>query len=98
MLNENLNFIESLTLMGGDLGQTGGDGSPQNLKWGTAHVSVLANILRSTDTGCESKHELTKKRCQGGTFCLKSRCLVKILVKKRVIYIYIYIYICIYMY
>jgi len=41
------------------------------------------NILRSTVIGCEAKYELTKKRCQGGIFVLKSRFLVK----KRVIYV-----------
>jgi len=41
-------------------------GSPQNLRRGTAHASVPP-IFREV-IGCVAKYELTKKRCDGGTF------------------------------
>src|SRR6218665_211100 len=57
-------------VMGGDLGGTGGT-VPQHFLVGDGPCIRPPNILRSRPTvnGYEANHELTKKRCQGGTFC-----------------------------
>ena len=54
--------------MGGDLEGTVGT-VPQNLRWGTAHVSVPQYFEKHTVIGCEANYELTKKRCQGEISC-----------------------------
>src|SRR6218665_865245 len=42
--------------------------SPQNLRWGNGPSIRPSNISRSTVIGCESKYELSKKRCEE-VFC-----------------------------
>ena len=54
--------------MGGDLGGWTGGTSAQIWGGGTAHASVLSNILRSTVIGYKAKYEATKKSFLGGMF------------------------------
>ena len=50
-----------LIIRGGDLRGLGAV-PPKNVRWGTAHASVLPNILRSSVVGRAPKYEQSKKK------------------------------------